>query len=598
MMKKYPITKFRYAAVAAVMLTIVAGCSKSVLDKKPLDIISDAVVWSDPKLIDAYLNQCYAEMSFYHEMPYGASQDWFDPVMASTFADEAMSAWTPTPRSHWINVSGGVYEYWSYPTVRRLNVFIEKLGTADIDETLKSRYSAEARFLRAFSYFNMVKRYGGVPLITKPQQLDDPEEELYPNRATEEEIYDFIIAELDELQSSLPDDVGGVVPGRPTLFAALALKSRVAMYAASIAQWGTVMAGGVVGINAARANDFWTKSYQASRDIITSAKFSLFAKYEDKTENFRKLFLEKDNVEVIFAEKFTGITGRGHSWDMWQNPFSYNVWAGGQQSSVFLEMVESFENTDGSSPIVDRQKVASGHLFTLDELWGKKDPRFRASVYTHGTSWLGETLDYHDAILMPDGSWNSVGAFRGVNARSRSVGRPTPFGILKYLDEGKGIIPERYYSDTDYIIFRLGEIYLNYAEAAFELGHNSDALWAINEIRHRAGMPALEEVTRSAIRQERKIELAFEGNRYFDLRRWRTATTELSSNYSGLRFIIDGPSIQEGQYDPLTHKFRLYVVENVLGTPTPVFAARNYYLPISLSRTSANPKLVENPGYQ
>src|SRR5690606_38893804 len=111
-----------YAAVAAVMLTIVAGCSKSVLDKKPLDIISDAVVWSDPKLIDAYLNQCYAEMSFYHEMPYGASQDWFDPVMASTFADEAMSAWTPTPRSHWINVSGGVYEYWSYPTVRRLNV--------------------------------------------------------------------------------------------------------------------------------------------------------------------------------------------------------------------------------------------------------------------------------------------------------------------------------------------------------------------------------------------------------------------------------------------------------------------------------------------
>lgn len=597
-MNNYPKTYLKHAAVLALVVVMFTGCNKSVLDKKPLDIISDAVVWSDPKLIDAYLNQCYAEMSFYHEMPYGASQEWFDVVTASSFADEAMSAWTPTPRSHWISVSGGVYEYWSYATVRRLNVFIEKLGTADVDGTLKARYIAEARFLRAFSYFNMVKRYGGVPLITEPQRLDDPDELIYPNRAKEEELYDFIISELVAAQPDLLAEAGGASAGRPTRFAALALQSRAAMYAASVAQWGAVMAGGVVGINASRTTDFWTTSYEASRDVITSGRFGLFEKYGDKTENFRKLFLEKDNEEVIFAEKYTGIVGRGHSWDMWQNPFSYNVWAGGQQSCVFLEMVESFENVDGSSPVINRQLVESGHLFTLEELWGKKDPRFRASVYTHGTPWLGETLDYHDAILMPDGSWNSVGAFRGVNARSRSFGRPTPFGILKYLDEGKGIIPERYYSDTDYIVFRLGEIYLNYAEAAFELGNTADALWAVNEIRRRAGLQPLTTVSRESIRQERKIELAFEGNRYFDLRRWRTATTDLSRNFGGLRFIIDGSSIQEGQYNPLTHKFRLYVVADVLGSPTPVFAERNYYLPIALSRTSANPNLVENPGYQ
>nr|WP_281169861.1 RagB/SusD family nutrient uptake outer membrane protein [Olivibacter sitiensis] len=300
----------------------------------------------------------------------------------------------------------------------------------------------------------------------------------------------------------------------------------------------------------------------------------------------------------MFAEKYTGITGKGHSWDMWENPFSYNVWAGGQQSTVYLEMVEAFENMDGSSPKIDREKISADHLWTLDELWGKKDPRFRASIYTHGTPWLEGILDYHDAILLPNGTLQTVGAYKGVNSRSRSYGRPTPFGILKYLDESKGIIQERYYSDTDYIIFRLGEIYLNLAEASFELGFMDEALTAINAIRSRAGIPILDNIDREKIRHERKVELAFEGNRYFDLRRWRTAVDDLTRSFSGLRFIIDGASLTEGEYDPSNQKFRLYIVENVAGMHSPFFVERNYYLPIGQSRTSSNPNLVENPGYQ
>lgn len=586
-----------FARLTAMVLITMLGCSKSILDKKPLGIISDAVVWSDPVLIDSYLNQCYAEMGFYHEMPYGANQDWFDNVMACTFADEAVSAWTPNPMSHWITVAGGVYEYWSYPTIRKLNGFIEKIVTADVDDDFKKRYLAEARFLRAFSYFNMVKRYGGVPLITKVQQLDDPEEELYPSRATEEVVYDFILGELDELAGDLPLEAVGGNTGRPTFYAALALKSRAAMYAASIAQWGTVMLNGTLGIDPSRATDFWEKSYQASQDIMTSEKYGLFEKYADKTENFRKLFLEKDHQEVIFAEKFTGIAGRGHSWDMWQNPFGYSAWGGGQQASVYLEMVQSFENIDGSSTAI---QAKSDHVYTLDELFGKKDPRFKASIYTHGTPWAGDLLDYHHGIYTAD--WSQlieVGAYRGVNAKGRSYGRPTPFGVLKYLDESKAIIPERYYSDTDYLVFRLGEIYLNSAEAAFELGHLDEALWAVNEIRRRAGLPALAQITREAIRQERKVELAFEGNRYFDLRRWRTAVTDLSRNYTGLLIMLLGSEIQEGQFDLQSTPFVLWAVDNIMGSPDPVFSERNYYLPISLSRTSANPNLLpENPGYQ
>lgn len=586
-------------AIIPVLLLFLCSC-ENILDKQPLDIISDAVVWSDPVLIDAYLNQCYAEMGFYHEMPYGASPDWFDVDQATTIADEAKWGWVANPQSHWISISGGVFEWWGYPTIRRLNQFIEKLEASPLLEASRNQKSAEARFLRAFAYFNLVKRYGGVPLIIHTQNINDSEEELYRSRDKEEVIYKFILDEMDAVEKILPESYGANDAGRPTKYAALSLKSRAAMYAGSIASWGTVQIGGLVGISKDKATEFWQSSYDASLGIIMSGKFSLYNKFTDKTKNYRNIFLDENNSEVIFSEIFDGISGKGHSWDMWQNPYSYNAWAGGQQASVYLEMVESYDNIDGTSGVIDRSKINAGYWWNVEELWGKKDPRFKASIYTHGTPWApAGTLDYHDAIESPDGSaWWDVGSYKGVLARSRSFGRSTPFGVLKYLDESKGIIPERYYSTTDFIVFRLGEIFLNGAEAAFELGKYDDALWAVNEIRRRAGMPELSTITREAIRHERKIELAFEGSRYFDIRRWRTGVKDLTKAYNGLRFILQGSSISEGSYNVSTQKFKLYVVENVAGIPMPYFDEKHYYLPISLGRTSNNPNLVENPGYQ
>jgi hypothetical protein len=586
-------------AYLPLILLLFNSCT-DVLDKQPLDIISDKVVWTDPVLIDAYLNECYAEIGFYHEMPYGASQSWFDVDQATTIADEAKWGWTPNPQSHWISVGGGVYEWWGYATVRRLNQFIEKVGTSAIPESTKIQKISEARFLRAFAYFNMVKRYGGVPLITHTQKLTDSDSELYRSRDKEEVIYKFVLDEMDSIVNKLPEIYNGNDLGRPTKYAVLSLKSRAAMYAGSEATWGTVQLNGLVGIPQSKAVEYWTASYNASRSIITSTKFSLFNKYADKVKNYRNIFLEENNSEVIFSEIFDGVSGKGHSWDMWQNPYSYNVWAGGQQASVYLEMVESYDNTDGTSGVIDRSKIASGYWWTLDALWGKKDPRFKASIYTHGTPWApAGILDYHDAIETPDGSkWLDVGSYNGVLCRSRSYGRSTPFGVLKYLDESKGIIPERFYSTTDYIVFRLGEIYLNYAEAAFELNKTGDALWAVNEIRKRAGMPELITITRDIIRHERKIELAFEGNRYFDVRRWKTAVTDLTKSFSGLRFILQGSSLVGSTYNVTNQKFKLYLVPDVTGIPMPYFVQMHYYLPISSGRTANNPNLIENPGYK
>ncbi len=589
-------------------LMVLNSCN-DILDKQPLDITSDATLWNDKVLTDNYLSQCYAEMMFYFESSHGSVfGDWNRSLMyLVTNSDEAFSSWVETPRSNAITINGGLYEGWGYSTIRSLNIFIEKLETVKFDEAFIKQRTAEAKYLRAFAYFNMVKRYGGVPLITRVQQLSDSNDELYPKRSKEAEVYDFILSELDPIISTLPETYGSNDAGRPTRFAAMALKSRAAMYAASIATWGTVQLDGLIGIPKERAAGYWKICYDTSKQIIDSGRFRLYNKYPaDKVKNFRSLFLDEDNnSEVIFSEKFTGQAGKGHSFDMWNVPRVYHIWGGGQEVSLYLEMVESFENTDGTTGIIDRAKIASGYLWTLDELFGKKDPRFKASVYTQGTPWKWTKgvvpLDYHDGILSPNGLLTS-GAYKGVLTAGANVttwSTLTPFGMLKYLDEEeRSIVHGVNYSDTDYIVFRLGEIYLNYAEAAMELGNVKDALTAINAIRTRAGMPELTSVTQDIIRKERKVELAFEGNRYFDVRRWRTAVKDLTGNFHGLRFILDGNSYNEGAYNAQTAKYKLELREHLMGTIDPYFLERNYYLPIGLSRTSNNPNLLENPGYQ
>lgn len=578
------------------LIGLLSSCTKDVLDKNPLNIISDAVVWSDPILIDAYLTECYDEMGFINDIAYNenpgrmddGSRSWFAISTQTNISDECMAGW------EWINGGVSYYlrvdntfgEWWGYPLVRKLNLFLEKLPTSTVDDATKKSMIAEARFLRAYAYFNMVKRYGGVPLIIKAQTLDAPHEELYPKRDKEEVIYDFILSEIDAITNDLQDIKNG--GGRPTKYAALALKSRVAMYAGSISEWGQVQLDGVVGIPAAKSEQYWQSSYDASKAIISSGLFSLYNKYpEDKVANFRNIFLDENNSEVIFSEIYDGLAGKGHSWDFLNEPLGYQSWGAGGQSNAYLDMVEAFENKDGSTGVIDRQRIADGYLWTMDELFGNKDPRFHASIQTQGDIWMGDTLMVYKGIRKEDGTITQE-SYKELNGWGKSTwGRvSTPFMMLKHMEGAIG--EELGTSKTDWIVFRYAETLLNLAEAAFELGKQGEALDAVNQIRNRAGIVPLTSINREKIRHERRVELAFEGNRYWDVRRWRTAVTDLSIPFSGMNYIIDYT----------TRKFLIQIVPNILGTPSPVFLPRNYYLPITLARTNNNPNLVENPGYQ
>lgn len=589
-----------------------ASCS-SYLNKTPLDIISDDDVWNDVSLTEAYLIELYQRMVYLDNdctNGRGWNGDGYWYVFGvNEVSDECMGQWKDWGEVlGWYNykfgnlkIGGGLMDWWGYNPIRDMNFYIGKLPETPLSDELKARRMAEARYLRAFSYFAMVKRYGGVPLITEVQDIDTtPYEELYPKRNREQEVYDFIISEIDRIADDLPEYADAADLGRATRYAALALKCRAALYAASIAQFGKVELDGVVGIPAEMVDHYYRIAYDAADEIITKSNHDLYRADADKVTNFRNIFLVKNHCEVIFARHHNSINGLdgGGGWcvDFFQCPRPQG-WSRGNFSGAYLEMVEAFDYVDGTSGKLDRDAIQQG-LWTVEELWGDKDPRFHASLYTQETPWKGTTVDFHKGILLPNGEIVTNDSYDGIMANGDQDVDGTCFGMLKYLDESHdnmaGTNSAWATSEQDWLVFRYAEILLNFAEAAYELGLTGDALWAVNELRDRAGVALHVTIDREKIRRERKVELLFEGHRYWDARRWRIATEAFTGTFSGLRYVLDYQSYTAG-----TPRYKLMVVENIDGyVDTPLFREENYYLPITLARTTNNPNLVENPGYE
>lgn len=601
--------KLYYLLFAAAVVMVMPSCNDNILDRKPLDIISDAQVYQDQTLANSKLTLAYTKMVVMlnecptlrnpKEVTWDAnSDDWNGPFIVNELTDEGLSNWIQgqavKAKASGITNSGGILEWWekAYEVNRILNEFIEGMNTSSFSESYKNERIAEARFLRAFNYFFMVKRYGGVPLITKAQLVSDPKSELYAKRNSEKEVYDYIISEMDGIVGNLPTRAKTEL-GRVSRGAAMALKARAALYAGSIAQYGSEQLEGLLGIPASEANSYYQKCYDACKQIMDWNEYSLYNADADKVQNFKNIFLKKNNSEDIMviqhdATQRATSGGNGWVWDFFQCPHPH-AWGAGNQDAPYLEMAEEFERKDGTSGKLDRANLEN-KLWSINELWGDRDPRFYATIWTQETAWQGSKVDLHNGLIKPDGTIQMDGAYKGVVADGDQLvdkKHGPGFGVMKYLDEKHDNKGERATSSTDYIIFRYGEVLLNYAEAAFELGKTNEALDAINQIRTRAGIANLTSITRDQIRHERKVELAFEGHRYWDLRRWRIAKDVIPVNRSGLRYVLDYT----------TRKYKVVILKNYDGVSAPIFTANNYYLPITASRISNNKSLVENPGY-
>lgn len=290
---------------------------EDMLEKEPLDIINDAVVWDDPILIDAYIVDIYTDMIFlnnersniYYSTSGSKRYTYFD---INILADQSCQ-----PR-HWLwsvsvflagklDEQGKLLESWNYDIIRKTNEFLEKIETANISEEQKNIFTGRVKFARALCYFAMVKRYGGVPIIKEAQSIETPIEELQIPRNTEQEVYDFILNECDEIISgNLLTEPEDTPKGWCSKNAVLALKSRAALYAASIARWGEVQIYGLVGIPASEAQAYWQISYDASKQIIESGKHNLYKKNPNNlAENYRQMMIdENNNPEIIWAQYY------------------------------------------------------------------------------------------------------------------------------------------------------------------------------------------------------------------------------------------------------------------------------------------------------
>ena len=580
----------------------VSSC-EDILDREPLDQISDAQVWNDPSLIESYLYQSYANVPFHASQKQNEASS-LEVILPVTVADEGFSKKShekgaKTWKKNLLDEEGDLFEYWGYQDIRRANEFLELIETSDLQE--KDMFAAEMRFIRAFTYFEMVKRYGGVPLITNVLDVNGDSAELYVSRNSEKEVYNFIYAELDEITGILPEvNPGGF--GRATRYAAAALNCRAMMYAASIAQWGTQQLDGLLGFQSSDAAIYWQRSYDASKiilgDDLKGGVHALYKQNPDRILNFQDIFLKEKNTEVIFAKQYAGLDILGHNWDVFNAPYNripddglggiiFGEVKQATSVSVYLEMAEEFEYADGTPGTFFNTRdpsVIEANTYTMDELFGNKEPRFHASLFYHSSDWRSVKLDWK--------KWDIIGGEK-VEAKNVPIAQyreKTGFGIRKYVSDRTTILPEWADSDIDYIVFRFGEVLLNFAEAAYELGKYDEALNAVNELRSRVDLPLHSAIDRDKIRHERKVELAFEGNRFWDLRRWRTAVEEISRTFYGIEY---------GQIDG-TDQYKIYLVGGTgLGSYVCTVSEKYYYFPITPGRISNNPNLApENPYFQ
>ena len=546
----------------AAILAFFSSCS-SILDKEDLSSISEEQVWVDETLTTAFLNALYVSIP-----------SW-DTTVADA-SDEATGGggWidgTTTPDNMSDTKDSAPTWYWPYKDIRNCNIFIQNAQNTDlctIDRDLADRLTYEARFIRAYLYFEMVKRYGGVPLITVPQELTD---DLFVKRTSTKDRFDFIINELKACAEGLPASFSGDNLGRVTKGAAKAFLGRVLLFRASPQ------------FNPSNNAEHWQTAYNYNKETLDYLIGQGHALYSD----YGKLFLEEMNQEVIFAIRYENPT-RTHTRDAKCRPitFSMNNTGGNHPTQ---EVIDRFPTVDGKTyTYADWKKDGKNDIFTL---WQNRDKRFYATVVYQGVTYFNTVMELNE---------NAQNDY----AYGKNMGSRTGYYSKKGIDESISI-SDCQKSGTDYIDIRLAEVMLNYAEAAVEVGKQGEAFEILKQIRERAGInetssdPELkgkvyglnpnmnQSEMREAVREERFIELLFEQKRMWDLRRWMIYDKLMIGQEKRHALVMNKQT--DGTYTTY-----LFDRDN-----TPMIAKQNmYFLPIKRSELSNNPNLEQTKGWE
>ena len=456
----------------------------------------------------------------------------------------------------------------------------------------------EVHYLRAYIYHNLVSMYGGVPIITKAYTLSD---EFLVQRDSFEDCVKFIVDECDAAASALSVNVD---KGRASKGAALALKSRVLLHAASdffnTPSWaGSFAKPELVGYVGGNRQERWQAAKNAAKAVIDLNAYALYmpnpGSAEEAQKNYGDIFLKQETSEDIFARYFT--TKVDQNWDgfnpgLYNHPNGYHGWG---SNTPIGQMVDDYDMKDGSSfSWNNAQQAASPYT--------DREPRFYASILYEGAKWRPRPTDAaaKDPIgIIQVGYWerwnaatNSSVLVAGIDTRNSPFedwnGTYTGYYLKKFIDP---TIDAQYNKQTQpWRYIRYTEVLLNYAEACIELGEENEARTYINMIRRRAFMP---EITASGqdlmekYRHERRIELAFEDHRYYDVRRWMIAP----SAYTDAKGVEVRYKLNPDHTTATTPTYTVKTVQQRAWNP------RFYLMPISLDELNRNNTLTQNPLY-
>lgn len=555
--------------ICGTMLSI-TSCKKDLLNVQATDRISTVAVETDTAVFEAFVANRYIGARLQDKEGDGSNPGFgrgFEYSMWSSLTDESIynnddATWLIQRGQLAPENLGGAGVLWarSYRSIRECNYALSILPKITMSAPRKTRLEGELKFIRAFRYQDLIRNYGGVVLIgDKVSELtDNLQDPSLFKRASIKESIDYAVAQLDDAASKLPlDNDGSWLLGRATKGAALALKSRLTLYAAS-----PLYAAGT-----------WADAVTAAQAVISLNKYGIY------TGGYGNLFLTNETNEAIFERLYTKNANHTHL-EIANGPNGYGGWAG---NTPLQNLVDDYEMDNGKA-ITD---PTSGYDPTHP--YDHRDPRFAATVLYNGALYRGQTVDSYipggkDSKDGPD-NWNTT---------------KTGYYLKKYMNDAYPLQnPWGNAGFQPWIYFRYAEILLNFAEAANEAygpdvvpsGSSFSARAAINQIRSRPGvnMPALagglsQSQMRDAVRYERRVELAFEEHRFYDVRRWKIA--DVTENKPAAGVIITKNANGSFVYTPK------------VALDGRMFATKHYWLPIPRTEIQASGgQLQQNPGY-
>ncbi len=544
-------------AYTGALLMLALGCKD--LNLGPKDQVSDASFWKNPDQFRLAANDFYFALRGpnYVEL----NSDIATGSGSAEMSSMSNGSYLPAANSDlWTN---------SYAGIRATNYLLAKATQSGLGSQI-DRWVGEALFFRAYHYWNLVKTYGGVPLITTVLDVSSPE--VYTPRATQQEVIDFIIADLDNAIPKLlkQSELSAAEMGRVARGAALALKARAALYQGT---WRKYHAEG-------DPTAMLTAASNAAQQLITSNEYDLYTDHgTDSSYKFLFILQGDDSKEVILARRY--YAGRAtHNWtrELW---FNYMI--------PTKKLADMYLCKDGLPITISPQFAGYDSLETTE--FRNRDPRMAMTFIVPGSD-----------VFKESGFLPVIPGFSGTTATR------TGYMLRKFLDET--VEAAHFAGQYDFKEFRYGEVLLILAEALFERDgviSDADLNRTINLLRARVGMPALNNafVTSNGldmlteIRRERTVELAFEGFRRDDLRRWKTAEQDMPQAIKGVKFVGT-----EYQHRDSTLKVGTDIQVDANGfvvaeaAASRQFLPKHYLDPIPLQQIQlSHGTLLQNPGW-